>query len=115
MGTQWRTVDTVEVREALAARVDDDNPETQSEALLGLAYRRDPRALPYVRAALSRPNGKMWRLELIVAGALSDPALHDLVLQHQKGWDDDEAPMPIADRVRRLTDPAGPGDDVLTA
>jgi hypothetical protein len=113
LGTQWRAVDTVNLRDALAARLDDSDPETQSEALVGLAYRRDPRALPYVRAALSRPNGKMWRLELIAAGALSDPALHDLVLKHQTGWDDDDAPLPIAGLVKRLTDPAGPGDDVL--
>lgn len=113
LGTLWRSVDTVDLRDALAARLDDGDPETQSEALVGLAYRHDLRALPYVRAALSRPNGKMWRLELIAAGALSDPALHDLVLQHQEGWDDDDAPLPIAGLVKRLTDPAGPGDDVL--
>ena len=113
LGTQWRDVDTVDLREALAARLEDSDPETQSEALVGLAYRRDTRALPYVRAALSRPNGEIWRLELIAAGALSDPTLHDLVLQHQTGWDDDDAPQPTADLVRRLTDPAGPGDDVL--
>jgi HEAT repeats len=111
LGSQWRTVDTVGLRDALTARLDDSDPDTRCEALVGLAYRRDPRALPAVRAALSRPNGELWHLELLAAGALSDPGLHELVLQHQTGWEDDHAAT--ADLVRRLTDPAGPGDDVL--
>jgi hypothetical protein len=109
LAEQWREVDTPAVREALAARLDDIDREARSEALVGLAYRQDPRALPRVRAALSRPSGDVWRLEMVAAGALSDTQLHDLVLRHQAGWDD----AGTADAVRRLTDPRGPGDDVL--
>jgi hypothetical protein len=111
IGQQWREVDTEAIRRALAARLDDDDRETRQEALVGLAYRRDPRALPRVRAALSRPDGEVWLLEMIAAGALGDPALHELVMRHQTGWDGDAAQ--IAGFVRRLTDPSGVGDDIV--
>ena len=38
---------------------------------------------------------------------------HDLLLGHQDGWDDDTAR--IAEAALRLSDPAGPGDDLLVA
>ncbi len=112
LAAQWREVDTPALRDALAARLDDIDRDTRSEALLGLAYRRDPRALPRVREALSRPSGNLWRLEMIAAGALSDPQLHALVRRHQDGWttaEDDRT----ADAVSRLTDPTGPGTELL--
>ena len=109
---QWREVDTPLLREALAARLDDVDRDTRGEALVGLAYRQDARALARVREALSRPDGDVWRLELVAAGALSDPHLHEQVLRHQIGWST-AADARTADAVRRLTDPAGPGDDVL--
>lgn len=112
LAEHWREVDTPALRDALAARLDDLDRDTRSEALVGLAYRHDPRALPRVREALSRPSGNLWRLEMVAAGALSDPRLHDLVQRHQDGWttaEDDRT----ADAVRRLTDPAGPGTDLL--
>jgi len=37
-------VDTPEVRDALAARLDDPDPDTRSEAIAGLELRSDPRA-----------------------------------------------------------------------
>jgi len=112
LGQQWREVDTPALRDALAARLDDIDRGARSEALVGLAYRRDPRALPRLQQALSRPSGDVRRLEMVAAGAMSDPRLHDLVQRHQDGWttaDDDRT----ADAVRRLTDPAGPGTDLL--
>ncbi|MFJ9313567.1 hypothetical protein ACIRN4_05185 [Pimelobacter simplex] len=112
LGQQWQEVDTSELREALAARLDDIDRDARSEALLGLAYRRDPRALPRVRDALSRPRGYLWRLEMVAAAALGDPQLHDLVLRHRDGWES-EADARDADVACRLTDPARPGDDVL--
>jgi hypothetical protein len=51
-------------------------------------------------------------LELVAAGATSDPQLHDLVLQHQDGWDEGKN-SGTADAARRLTDPKGPGRDVV--
>ena len=112
LAQQWREVDTPALRETLLARVDDIDRDARSEALVGLAYRRDPRALPLVAAALARPSGSLWKLELVAAGALSDPSLHGLVLQHQTGWDDPRS-VAVAEAVRRLTDPEGPGSDVL--
>ena len=112
LAEQWREVDTPALRDALAARLDDLDRDTRSEALVGLAYRGDSRAVPRVRDALARPSGNLWRLEMVAAGALSDPQLHDLVQRHQAGWATDQDRR-TADAVRRLTDPAGPGADVL--
>ncbi|MBB2924857.1 HEAT repeat domain-containing protein [Cellulomonas cellasea] len=112
LGQQLREVDTPALREALVERLDDDDHETRCEALLGLAYRRDPRALPRLREVLSRPDDTVWQLELQAAAALADARLHPLVLRHQTGWDDSDAAR-TAEMARRLTDPDGPGDDVL--
>jgi hypothetical protein len=112
LAEQWREVDTAELRSALAARLDDIDRDTRAEALVGLSYRHDVRALPRVRDALSRPSGDVSRLEMVAAGALSDPQLHALVQQHQVGWSTAKDAT-TADVVGRLTDPAGPGGDVL--
>lgn len=112
LAEQWREVDTPEVREALAVRLDDIDHDARSEALVGLAYRRDERASRRVRDALSRPSGNVSRLEMIAAGALSEPGLHDLVQRHRFGWRSADGAT-TAEVVSRLTDPAGPGDDVL--
>jgi len=112
LAQQWREVDTPALCDALAARLDDIDRDTRSEALVGLAYRGDPRALPRVREALSRPSGAVWHLELVAAGALSDPQLFDLVERHYDGWATVDANR-IGEAVRRLTDPAGPGTDLL--
>jgi HEAT repeat protein len=44
--------DTPEVRDALAARLDDEDGEVRGEALVGLARRRDPRAVAAITAEL---------------------------------------------------------------
>lgn len=111
LGTQCREVDTLELRDALALRLDDLDRDTRCEALLGLAFRGDERALPRVRPALTRPTGDVWRMEMLAAGALGDPDLHPFVLWHLDGWDDDDT-LSI-EAVRRLTDPAGPGSDLF--
>jgi len=111
LGQQWQQIDTPELRTALVGRLDDIDVDTRHEALVGLSLRRDQRALPYVRAELSRADGSVRRLAMVAAGALGDPTLHALTLRHQSGWD--RAGQSVADCARRLTDPAGPGDDVL--
>lgn len=112
LGTQWREVDAPALRDALAARLDDPDDETRCEALVGLAYRGDARTLPHVRAALTRPDGQVWILELVAAGALGDAGLHALVLQHEGMWTRPQD-LRTVEAVRRLTDPDGPGDDVV--
>lgn len=109
LAQQWQEINTTAVREALAARLDDLDRDTRCEALVGLAFRHDERALPRVRAALTRASGDVSRLELIAAGALCDPSLHPLVLRHLDCWDD----TIWVDAVRRLTDPRGPGADLF--
>jgi HEAT repeat protein len=45
--------DTLAIREALVARVDDEHWETRYEALSGLALRRDPRAVNHIAKMLA--------------------------------------------------------------
>jgi hypothetical protein len=111
LGQQWAEVDMPAVRAALVARLEDDDNDTRCEALAGLARRQDQRALPFIREALAGPTPS--RLEMEAAGSLGDPSLHALVLDHLDGWDDDGAPGGLAEAVRRLTDPDGPGDDLF--
>jgi hypothetical protein len=111
LGQLWLEVDTPELRAALTARLDDTDHDTRCEALIGLANRRSASILPRVIAALSRDDDSVWRLEMLAAGTLGDPALHPLVLRHQEGWDG--ADVRTMDVVRRLTDPAGPGEDMI--
>jgi HEAT repeat protein len=110
LGQQWRELDTPSIREALAARLDDIDVDTRYEALVGLANRQDQRALPYVRAALS--GADVYRLALVAAGALGDPTQHPLVLRHLSGGAESVGEG-AAECARRLTDPTGPGDDVI--
>ncbi|WP_327684800.1 ankyrin repeat domain-containing protein [Streptomyces sp. NBC_00467] len=45
--------DTAEIREALAARLEDPDPDTAAEAAQGLARRQDPRAVPVLARILA--------------------------------------------------------------
>jgi hypothetical protein len=109
LGTRLSDVDNAVVRDALAGRLADPDAHVRCEALLGLARRRDPRALPAIRARLV---GEHVRLsEVQAAGALGDPSLHVLVRAHLAGWGPDAVPRVCA--ALRLTDPDGVGDDLL--
>jgi len=55
IGSQF-SLDTSEVREALLDRTTDRSQDVRDEALVGLAHRRDRRALPLVRQQLSEDN-----------------------------------------------------------
>lgn len=111
LAEQWRDMDTLALRNALADRLDDLDRDTRCEALVGLAYRGDPRAAPHVYNALTRSSGDVFLIELIAAGALGDPLLHPLVLRHLDGWD--EADSKTIEAVRRLTAPGGVGADLF--
>lgn len=67
LGTQIER-DTPEIREALFDRLDDADPDTRGEALVGLARRGDPRGVAPLREALAAgPPGTL----LLEAAALS--------------------------------------------
>ncbi|WAL64355.1 HEAT repeat domain-containing protein [Amycolatopsis cynarae] len=69
LGTQL-DADTPAVRAALTNRLDDPDGDTAGEALLGLARRHDPRALPRVLAWLDDDPGN---LIIEAAGELAAP------------------------------------------
>jgi len=58
LGTQLDK-DTEPIREALAARLDDEDGDTAGEAVLGLARRADPRALPALLSRLGDAPGNL--------------------------------------------------------
>jgi HEAT repeat protein len=78
--------DSEEIRDALAARLTDGEGDIAGEALLGLAQRRDPRALAPLLAWLEREPGN---LIVEAAGALAAPeALPALLRLRDTGWRD---------------------------
>jgi HEAT repeat protein len=67
-------VDTPELRDALLARISEDDAEIRGEALIGLTHRHHPNALALVRDELNRPFRGDWAIE--AAELLADTALH---------------------------------------
>ncbi len=65
--------DSPEIREALFARTEEENGEIRGEALIGLARRKDERALGLVRRELDRPFEGSWVIE--AAEHLADASL----------------------------------------
>jgi HEAT repeat protein len=49
-------LDSPEIREAFAIAINDTSEDVKQEALVGMARRRDHRALPYLFACLQRPQ-----------------------------------------------------------
>jgi HEAT repeat protein len=68
--------DTAEVRDALAARLDDANEDARAEAIRGLARRRDERALDAALAAASSKDGAAPNVDeaLVLLGASTGDA-----------------------------------------
>ncbi len=99
------------LRDAFAARLDDPVDDVRCEALYWLAYLRDRRALPLIKAALGgrRPLAR----EVDAAGAYGDPALYPLVYAH-RGTAHPER-LEAVRLARRLLSPDGVGDDLLSA
>jgi HEAT repeat protein len=97
LGSQLEA-DSPPLRQALAARLDDPDGDTAGEALLGLAQRRDPLALPIL---LSRLEDSPGNLIVEAAAALGSPAalpaLHRLKTD---GWQqDDPRPSVLDDAI----------------
>lgn len=82
-------VDSPAVREALAARLDDDEGDTAGEALVGLAVRGDARAFEPVLHLLQRAD--CGNLIVEAAVAVSSSALLPALLRLKAlGWDVDD-------------------------
>ena len=78
-------LDTIELRAALVARMDDPHEETRHEAILGLAKRRDMRVLAALKKALE--DESIWDMALKSAAELAAPELLPQLLELQNGFD----------------------------
>jgi HEAT repeat protein len=83
LGTQVG-IDTPELREALVARLGDEEGDTAGEAMLGLARRKDVRVRPFLDAGLA--GGDVGSLPLEAARELADPTLLPLLNQIRTNW-----------------------------
>jgi HEAT repeat protein len=79
--------DSPEIRDALANRVRDPDPETRAEALSGLVKRGDARALEPLRSALR--SDIVGTLDVEAARDLGDPALLPDLEALRSWWDVD--------------------------
>lgn len=89
------------LRDALAARLNDDDPDTLAEAVVGLSQRGDTRAMPALLAALELPpvrHGVDLTTEALyaMAAATADPRLHRHLIADRD------------DRLRRAPDEEAP-------
>lgn len=113
LGSQF-DVDSSDLRDALAVRLDDAYDEVRAEAMVGLARRHDPRATDAVRAALS--NVHTGALTFEAARLLADPGLHSLLVKWSNGQPDDDeiaAATEACDSVRQQSRRQQQGDLLL--
>jgi HEAT repeat protein len=87
--------DTPEIRDALFARTTDTNEDAKAEALVGLARRKDERALALILEELT--SDEVGLLALEAAEELADARLAPALISLKEGWEGED------DRhVRRL-------------
>ncbi len=103
LGSLLEDVDTPELREALMARLAEENLELQGEALLGLAVRGDVRVVEPLREALCAPVVNVLAVE--AAATLRHPSLLPLLiaLQSRTGESDAYFERSLSDAIARLT------------
>lgn len=82
-------LDTPDLRDALAARLDDPHDDTRAEAIMGLATRHDARAFPALQRALSAES--VGTLEIEAAKVLADHRLHPLLVAIRESWPEQRA------------------------
>ena len=98
LGRQLLEIDTPELRSALAARLDDPHEDTRAEAIVGLAQRHDPRALPALVRALD--EGDAGELLVEAAAWIGDASLVPHLLDFESD-DEVEAALDRCDPERR--------------
>ena len=107
LGSQFDGEDTDAIRDALAARLNDPEGNISGEALLGLALRRDPRALPVLLACLDDDPGNLIVEAAAALGA--SEALPALERLKREGWQLAEPrPSVLDDALRACADPVTP-------
>jgi len=84
LGTRREELDTVELREALAARLSDSDEYVRGEALVGLARRKDARAIPALQTELARSDVNYLALE--AAELAADPRLLHQLEELRSRW-----------------------------
>jgi HEAT repeat protein len=99
LGSQLEDEDTDAIRDALAARLDDPDGDTSGEALLGLARRHDPRALPVLLARLDDDPGNL--IVEAAAALRASEALPALQRLKREGWQLDEPRPSVLDDALR--------------
>jgi hypothetical protein len=102
LGTQM-SADTPQVRDALAARLDDPHDDTRAEAFMGLARRHDARVVEPLLQALARET--IFTLEVDAAGEYADPSFHPMLVDIARWWRDDRGDRQRLDRALRRCDP----------
>ena len=100
-------LDTPEIREVLAAHLDDAHDETRNEALIGLARRADERAIASAIRELTADS--VGVLAVHAAALLGDARLHPTLLELRDWWDVD--PDLLEEAIRRC-DPHGQPTDL---
>lgn len=91
LGTQIDR-DDEQVRDALVARLDDEDRDTRGEALRGLAARGDDRAIPRLLIELGHPcetdgSGTVQEALLVLAARTADPRLCPRVEAARRAWE----------------------------
>lgn len=106
-------LDTETIREALFDRLGDPHVNTRSEALIGLATRRDERVAPYIVAALQAET--VGELAVEAAGVLGSPAFIQPLEELRSWWDVNpdllESALQNCRRERSIDDQSHSRDD----
>ena len=105
LGTQVEA-DTPELREALVARLADEDGDTRHEAIVGLARRGDRRMLPVLREEIA--SGSTGPLAIEAAALIGDPQLYPLLVALQGRRDVDLKQLGEAIRA------CSPGPELVT-
>ncbi len=100
-------VDTPEIRDVLAARLDETHSEARGEALIGLARRGDERAVAAAMRELT--SDSVGVLEVEAAALLGDSSLLPVLVQLRDWWHVDRD---LLDEAVRRCDPAAEPTDL---